>query len=222
MNKISIPFVRKSTRDFIRQVRAAKTATDERAIISKESALIRNAFREEDKVNAQTNMAKLLFIHLMGYPSYFGQVQSVKLIASPNFSDKRIGYLAMVLLVSEDNDIFLLVTNTLKSDLNSSDPFVPPPSFTRSYVVGLALTAAANVCSEAMARDIFTDVLQKLSSSNPFIKKKACLCMINILNKIPEMVEDMMKSLPSLLADEDHGVLISGRFFSSFSRQRCL
>ena len=104
MNKISIPFVRKSTRDFIRQVRAAKTATDERAIISKESALIRNAFREEDKVNAQTNMAKLLFIHLMGYPSYFGQVQSVKLIASPNFSDKRIGYLAMVLLVSEDNE----------------------------------------------------------------------------------------------------------------------
>ena len=90
MNKISIPLVRKSTRDFIRQVRAAKTATDERAIISKESALIRNAFREEDKVNAQTNMAKLLFIHLMGYPSYFGQVQSVKLIASPNFSDKRI------------------------------------------------------------------------------------------------------------------------------------
>ena len=123
MNKISIPFVKKTTRDFIRQVRAAKTAAEERAIISKESALIRNAFREEDKVNAQSNMAKLLFIHLMGYPSYFGQVQSVKLIASPDFSDKRIGYLAMVLLVSEDNDIFLLVTNTLKSDINSGDPY---------------------------------------------------------------------------------------------------
>ena len=115
--------MKKTTRDFIRQVRAAKTAADERAIISKESALIRNAFREEDKVNAQSNMAKLLFIHLMGYPSYFGQVQSVKLIASPDFSDKRIGYLAMVLLVSEDNDIFLLVTNTLKSDINSGDPY---------------------------------------------------------------------------------------------------
>ena len=66
-------------------------------------------------------MAKLLFIHLMGYPSYFGQVQSVKLIASPNFSDKRMGYLSLVLLLSEDNDIFLLVTNTLKSDLNSTE-----------------------------------------------------------------------------------------------------
>lgn len=121
MNKISIPFVKKTTRDFIRQVRAAKTAAEERAIISKESALIRNAFREEDKVNAQSNMAKLLFIHLMGYPSYFGQVQSVKLIASPDFGDKRIGYLSLSLLVSEDNDIFLLVTNTLKSDINSGE-----------------------------------------------------------------------------------------------------
>ena len=115
--------MKKTTRDFIRQVRAAKTAAEERAIISKESALIRNAFREEDKVNAQSNMAKLLFIHLMGYPSYFGQVQSVKLIASPDFGDKRIGYLSLSLLVSEDNDIFLLVTNTLKSDINSGEQF---------------------------------------------------------------------------------------------------
>lgn len=82
--------------------------------------------------------------------------------------------------------------------------------FTGRYVEGLALTAAANVCSEAMARDIFADVLQKMSSSNPFIKKKACLCMINVLNKVPDMVEDMIKTLPTLLADEDHGVLISG------------
>ena len=124
MNKISIPFMRKTTRDFIRQVRAAKTAADERAIISKESALIRNSFREEDKVNAHTNMAKLLFIHLMGYPSYFGQVQSVKLVANASFVDKRIGYLAMVLLVNEENDIFLLVTNSLKNDLNSTDQYV--------------------------------------------------------------------------------------------------
>ena len=74
-------------------------------------------------MNAQSNMAKLLFIHLMGYPSYFGQVQSVKLIASPDFGDKRIGYLSLSLLVSEDNDIFLLVTNTLKSDINSGEQY---------------------------------------------------------------------------------------------------
>ena len=32
-----------------------------------------------------------------------------------------MGYLSLVILLSEDNDIFLLVTNTLKSDLNSKE-----------------------------------------------------------------------------------------------------
>ena len=82
-----------------------------------------------------------------------------------------------------------------------------------SYVAGLALTAAANVCSEALARDIFTDVLQRMNSTDPFLKKKACLCMVRVLSKVPELMEDMIKSLPTLLGDEDHGVLISGSPF---------
>lgn len=63
-----------------------------------------------------------------------------------------------------------------------------------------------------MARDIFSDVLLRMSSSDPYIRKKACLCMISVLTKIPEMVDDMIKTLPTLLSDEDHGVLISGKF----------
>ena len=35
-------------RDLIRSVRACKTASDERAVIAKESALIRTAFKEEN------------------------------------------------------------------------------------------------------------------------------------------------------------------------------
>lgn len=79
----------------------------------------------------------------------------------------------------------------------------------------MALTAAANVCSEAMARDIFADVLQRMNCSDPFLKKKACICMISVLSKVPEMTEDMIKAVPPLLGDEDHGVLISGNRPSS-------
>lgn len=80
-------------RDLIRNVRACKTAAEERAVIAKESALIRTSFKNQDGQYRHRNIAKLLFIHMLGYPSYFGQMECLKLIASPYFPEKKMGYL---------------------------------------------------------------------------------------------------------------------------------
>lgn len=53
-------------RDLIRKVRACKTASEERAVIAKESAMIRTAIREEQEHYRHRNVAKLLFMHMLG------------------------------------------------------------------------------------------------------------------------------------------------------------
>ena len=53
-------------RDLIRKVRACKTAAEERAVIAKESAMIRTAIREEQEHYRHRNVAKLLFMHMLG------------------------------------------------------------------------------------------------------------------------------------------------------------
>ena len=137
-------------------------------------------------------------------------MESLKLIASPRYSDKRIGYLSLVLLLSEDSEVFLLIVNTIKNDIRDSDP----------YIAGLALTAAGNLCSEPMARDILSDVALRLESSNPTLKKKACLCLITLLEKVPDLFENVVRKLPQLIVEEDHGVFLSGLTLIEFCLQQ--
>ena len=55
-------------RDLIRAIRAARTAAEERAVVNKECSQIRNSFSAEDTMWRCRNVAKLLYIHMLGYP----------------------------------------------------------------------------------------------------------------------------------------------------------
>ena len=98
----------------IRAIRACKTAAEERAVIRKECAAIRAAIDENDHDYRHRNLAKLMFIHMLGYPTHFGQMECLKLIASAGFPEKRIGYLGLMLLLDERQEVLMLVTNSLK------------------------------------------------------------------------------------------------------------
>ena len=63
----------------IEYLSSSKTAQDERAVISKECAMIRTAFKENNVSYRHRNVAKLLFIHMLGYPSHFGQMECLNL-----------------------------------------------------------------------------------------------------------------------------------------------
>ena len=132
-----MPVISLRLKDLIRAIRTCRTAQDERDLINKECALIRTSFREEDAENRARNVAKLLYIHMMGYPAHFGQVspflclyihtllffsilslsfqlECLKLIASSKFADKRVGYLGAMMLLDERQDVHLLITNSMK------------------------------------------------------------------------------------------------------------
>ncbi|KAI3714209.1 hypothetical protein L1987_72805 [Smallanthus sonchifolius] len=187
-------------RDMIRAIRACKTAAEERAVIRKECASIRAAVSDNDNDYRHRNLAKLMFIHMLGYPTHFGQMECLKLIAAPGFPEKRIGYLGLMLLLDERQEVLMLVTNSLKQDLNHAN----------QYIVGLALCALGNICSAEMARDLAPEVERLLQFRDPNIRKKAALCSIRIVKKVPDLAENFVNPVASLLKEKHHGVLLTG------------
>mmetsp|Transcript_5047 Transcript_5047/g.14511 ORF Transcript_5047/g.14511 Transcript_5047/m.14511 type:complete len:886 (-) Transcript_5047:647-3304(-) len=188
-------------RDLIRAVRQCKTAAEERTVISKESAALRNAFKNQDTSYRHRNVAKLMFIHMLGYPTHFGQMETLKLIAATGFPEKRIGYLGLMILLDERQEVLMLVTNSLKQDLESRN----------QHICGLALTALGNICSTEMARDLSPEVERLLGNgSNAYVRKKAALCATRIMRKVPDTIEAYEPLAAALLSDRHHGVLLSG------------
>ncbi|KAF6157344.1 hypothetical protein GIB67_004282 [Kingdonia uniflora] len=186
--------------DMIRAIRACKTAAEERGVVRKECAAIRAAVSENDHDYRHRNLAKLMFIHMLGYPTHFGQMDCLKSIASAGFPEKRIGYLGLMLLLDERQEVLMLVTNSVKQDLNHSN----------QYIVGLALCALGNICSAEMARDLAPEVERLLQSRDPNIRKKAALCSVRIVRKVSDLAENFISSAAALLKEKHHGALIAG------------
>ena len=186
-------------RELIRNVRACKTQADERGCIHKECAAIRTAFKEENNELRHRNVAKLLFIHMLGYPTHWGQMECLKLIAGGKFLEKRIGYLGLMILLDERQEVLMLVENSLKNDLQSSN----------QYIAGLACCAIGNISSPEICRDLSPEVEKLMVGSNPFVSKKAALCSIRILRKCPELVDTFMERVGTMLGSRNHAVLLT-------------
>jgi hypothetical protein len=138
-------------------IRACKTAAEERAVIAKECALLRDAFKEDHQDYRHRNVAKLMFIHMLGFPTHFGQMECIKLIAAVSFPEKRIGYLGLMLLLDERQEVLLLVTNSLKKY---------PCCWVFCYLPPLVIQCCLFVYTSLF--EFFRSTLQKVSSVATF------------------------------------------------------
>ncbi|XP_029093813.1 AP-1 complex subunit gamma-like 2 isoform X2 [Monodon monoceros] len=184
--------------DLIQEIREAKTQAQEREVIQKECAHIRASFRDGDPLHRHRQLAKLLYVHLLGYPAHFGQMECLKLIASPRFTDKRVGYLGAMLLLDERQDAHLLITNSIKTDLSQGI----------QAVQGLALCTLSATGSAEMCRDLATEVEKLLLQPSAYVRKKAVLTAVHMIRKVPELSDIFLPPCAQLLHEHHHGILL--------------
>ena len=187
-------------REFIKRIRACKTLEEERSLCNKESAEIRNLKKDTAQKLAVRSMTKCMAMSLLGYQTEFIHMTCISLLASQNFTQKRLAYLGICMLLDEKSDILLLSSNVIKKDLTSNN----------KYIVAAALNTIGEIGTPDMCRDMCPEIIKCLNSTNPYIKKKAALALSKVVRSCPELIETIEHNLGTIFEDKNHGVLLSG------------
>jgi AP-3 complex subunit delta-1 len=90
----------------------------------------------------------------------------------------------------------MLTTNMIRKDLNSSN----------QYDAGLALSGLSCFVNQDLARDLVNDIMTLLTSTKPYLRKKAVLMMYKVFLRFPEALRPAFPRLKEKLEDPDSGV----------------
>lgn len=90
----------------------------------------------------------------------------------------------------------MLTTNMIRKDLNSQN----------QYDAGLALSGLSCFISSDLARDLVHDIMTLLTSTKPYLRKKAVLMMYKVFLRFPEALRPAFPRLKEKLEDPDSGV----------------
>lgn len=142
---------------------------------------------------------------MMGYQTSFMQLSCINLLASKNYTEKRMAYSALSLIMDETSKVLLLATATIKRDLNSED----------NIGICLALNAIGDICTPDMCRELSYEVVHLIKTTDdPNIKKKAGCAASYIIKKCPDLIELFAEIISYLLEDKTHSVCLSGIVFA--------
>ena len=171
-------------RQLIKRVRACRTAEEERSVINKESEEIHNLSKDPNVPHKARNLCKAIYMEMIGYQTSFMQMSCINLLASQDFTEKRILYSALPLVIDSTSQALLLATSTIKKDLQNSD---------NPEIQALALNGVGDVCTPDMCREISKEVaniIQNTEDSN--VKKRAAYDGVVIIKKCPEMIDSFI------------------------------
>ncbi|CAE8701984.1 unnamed protein product, partial [Polarella glacialis] len=198
---------------FIADIRNCQSKEQESSRVEKELSKIRLKFTQTKALSGYDKKKyvwKLLYAYMLGYDIDFGHIQAVELCSSNKFSEKTAGYLAVSLLLADNNDILRLIVNSIKNDMMSPN----------EHIAALALNTVANIGGSEFADNLFADISKLLLSQDsmrlpPYIKKKACICLLRLYRKDNDTLQPdvWQKKMSAMFHDRDIGLLTSASGF---------
>ena len=191
----------KTLTDVVKGIRASKRDTV--LYISQCIAEIKTEINSSDMFVKANALQKLTFLQMMGYSMNWASFATIEVMSSPRFAHKRIGYLAAEQGFTQDTEVILLTTNLLQKELRGA----VGGGMHGVYEAGLAINCLSNIVTEDLARDLLPDLTNLLSHAQPYIRKKAVLCLFKLFVKYPQGLRLTFNKVQELLKDPNPSVV---------------
>ena len=181
--------------DLVRGIRANKK--NESKYISEQLQAIRDELKSANVEKKVNGVLKLTYLEMLGYDMSWASFNVVEVMCCPRFGFKRVGYLAANQSFTDSTDVLMLATNLIRKDFSTKN----------FYEAALALNCISNVCTHDLGRDLAADVVTLLTSSKPYIRKRAVLTLYKIFLKYPDALRPAFPRLKERLKDDDPSVV---------------
>lgn len=162
----------KGLTQFIADLRAARSYEQEKSRIYEELRNVREKFSDQNinAYNKRKYVAKLIYIYVLGYQVDFGHQEALSLIKMSKFSEKQVGYLAIGLIMNEDEKVVDSAIPTVMADLASLDDI--------NTCLALNFMSTVSTVYPKLSTEVFKLLVSPVSSN--YVRKKAALVLLHV------------------------------------------
>uniref|UniRef100_A0A1A7WDU6 AP-4 complex subunit epsilon n=1 Tax=Iconisemion striatum TaxID=60296 RepID=A0A1A7WDU6_9TELE len=185
--------------NLIRGITELTSKHEEEKLIQRELSSIKEQVSSPNTTMRQMKelMVRTIYCEMLGYEASFSYIHAIKLAQQGNVLEKRVGYLAVSLFLTESHELLLLLVNTVLKDLQS----------TNLIEVCMALTVVSQMFPKDMIPAILPLVEEKLNHSKEIIRRKAVLALYKFYLIAPNQVQHIHNKFRKALCDKDPGVM---------------
>ncbi|CAI0450706.1 unnamed protein product [Linum tenue] len=172
----------------------------ESAFVSKVLEEVRREIKSTDSHTKSTALQKLTYLHSICFVDMsWAAFHAIECISYPNFTHKKVGYLAISQSFQESTPVILLISNQLRKDLKSNV----------EVEVSLALECLSRIGNLDLCRDLTPEVFTLMASSRIPVRKKAIGVVLRLFGKYPDAVRVCFKRLVESLESSDSPPIVS-------------
>ncbi|GLI59980.1 hypothetical protein VaNZ11_002038 [Volvox africanus] len=197
----------KELREFDNLVKAigeCKSKAEEDRVISQELELLKQRLSDPklDKSRGKEYMIRLMYCEILGHDASFAYIKALQFASDPNIHTKKAAYLALTQFLDYNDNLVLLLVNTLLLDMKSDN----------YLIVCTALVAATRLIGADLVNAVYPVAVERLRHPKEHVRKKAIMALhwfgqLDPRRDGPLAGVELDKHFRTMLCDKDPSVM---------------